>query len=122
MVVGLAHAEDSNDPALFADIAHKARQGQRIPLEDFLRLHTKQPFVTLPHTADLTKAVETFGSGIHRIVILHQGTEDIIGVLTQLRLVRFFWQNGHGFTSINELYQSSLQELQLGSRTVVSIK
>jgi len=122
LVIGLTHADDSNNPTLFRDIGRKGQSGQRIPLKDFQELYTKQPFVTLAHTADITHAVETFGSGIHRILIVREGTSDVIGVLTQLRLVRFFWQNGKDFPAINDVYQSSLQELQLGSRNVVSIK
>jgi len=122
LVIGVTHAEECDKPALFNEIARKARSGQSILLKEFLELHAKQPFVTLPHTADLTHAVEMFGSGIHRIIVVNAGTSDVIGVLTQLRLVRFFWQNGRDFKALSDLYHSSLQDLSLGSRKVVSIK
>ena len=50
----------------------------------------KEGLTTLPDTAHLTKALELFGSGVHRIVIVKENTMDVVGVLTQLRLVQFF--------------------------------
>lgn len=60
-------------------------------------LGKKEPLITLPHTADLTKAMEVFGSGVHRVLVAKEGTTDVVGVLTQLRMVSFFWENRASF-------------------------
>ena len=76
----------------------------------------------MPHNADLTKAVETFGGGVHRIVIVGEGTNDAVGVLSQGRLVKFLWENGRSFPIIDQLYPQSLRELGVGSQNVISVK
>jgi CBS domain containing-hemolysin-like protein len=85
-------------------------------------LNKKEPLITLPNTANLSKAVEAFGSGIHRILVVKENTEDVVGVLTQLRLVTFFWENGRHFPAIEPLYQITLRELDVGSHSVFAIK
>ena len=107
---------------IFQDLAKKAKMGQRIPLKDAKNLGTKEPFVTLPNTANLTKAVETFGGGVHRIVVLKEGTNKVTGILSQSRLVKFLWENGRSFPTINDLYHQSIKDLGVGSQHVISIK
>lgn len=82
----------------------------------------KDPLHALPHTAHLSEAVELFGSGIHYILIVKEHTTDVIGILTQLRLLRFFWENGKIFASIDHLYHQTLNDLQIGTHSVFSIK
>ncbi|KAF2433671.1 hypothetical protein EJ08DRAFT_563399, partial [Tothia fuscella] len=118
LVVGLAQPEDRQS---FKELAQKGREGKPIPLKDIKDLGKKEPLVTLPHTADISKAVEAFGSGIHRILIVTENTHDVVGVLTQLRLVTFFWENGKHFPAIEQLYQATLRELDIGSHSVFAI-
>jgi hypothetical protein len=119
LVVGLAQPEDRQS---FKELAEKGREGTPIPLKDIKDLNKKEPLITLPNTADLTKAVEAFGSGIHRILVVKENTQDVVGVLTQLRLVTFFWENGRHFPAIEPLYQTTLRELDVGSHSVFAIK
>jgi len=42
--------------------------------------------------------------------------------LTQLRLVQFFWQNGRHFHHIDNLFTKTLKELDVSSKSVISIK
>lgn len=121
LVVGLAQP-DERHVASFNELAQKGREGKPIPLKDVKFLNEKEPLVTLPHTADLTKAVEIFGSGIHRIIIVEEQTTNVVGVLTQLRLVRFFWENGRNFPAVDRLYPHTLKDLDLGSHNVLAIK
>ncbi|KAL1618940.1 cell separation during budding [Neofusicoccum ribis] len=120
LVVGLARPEASEIQS-FNELAEKGREGKPIPLKDVKDLGKKEPLITLPHSASLTKAVEIFGSGIHRIIIVKEHSSDVIGILTQLRLTGFFWQNGRSFPSIDQLYPSTLRELNLGSQAVIAI-
>ncbi|KAF2459506.1 hypothetical protein BDY21DRAFT_338418 [Lineolata rhizophorae] len=120
LVVGLAQPDASHIQS-FNELARKGREGKPIPLKEVKDLGRKEPLIMLPHTANLTKAVEVFGSGIHRIIIVKEHTSSVIGILTQLRLVRFFWENGRAFPSIEMLYEQSLKDLRLGSKSVIAI-
>lgn len=114
---------DEDHLAIFQNLAKKAQQGDKIPLKDAKSLGNKEPFVTLPHKANLTKAVETFGGGIHRIIVLKEGTNDVLGILSQVRLVKFLWENGSSFPIIDQLYPQTLRELGIGSpQHLISIK
>ena len=121
LVVGIAQP-DEKQATTFKELAQKGREGKPIPMKDVKDLGRKEPLVFLPHTAPLTKAVEIFGSGIHRTVIVKENTTQVVGILTQLRLVQFFWDNGRHFSSIEPLYPRTLRELDIGSHTILAIK
>lgn len=82
----------------------------------------KEPLITLDETTDLSKAIEVFGSGVHRVLVAEQGTSNVKGILTQLRLVQFFWENRSSFPGVNQLYSQLIKDLNLGSKTVLAIK
>ena len=117
--MGLAQPEDRQS---FRELAQKGREGQPIPLKDVKDLGKKEPLITLPDTANLTKAIEILGSGNHRIVVTNEKTSGVVGVLTQLRMVNFFWDNGRHFAPIEALYQTSLKDLDIGAYSVYAIK
>ncbi|KAJ4348235.1 cell separation during budding [Didymosphaeria variabile] len=120
LVVGLAHP-DEGDVKSFDELAKKGREGKPIPLKDVKELGRKEPLITLPASADLTKAMEVFGSGVHRVLVVKEGTTDVIGILTQLRLLQFFWDNRQSFPVVNQLYPSLIKELNLGTQSVIAI-
>ena len=76
----------------------------------------------LPHNADLTKAVEIFGGGVHRIIIVKDGTDDVLGILSQSTLLKFLWENGDSFPIIDQLYSQTVKDLGVGSQQLISIK
>lgn len=121
LVVGLAKPNEEDEECV-NQIVTKAREGKPIALREVKDLGKKEPLVTLPHTADLKKAMELFGSGIHRILIVKEATTEVIGILTQLRLVRFFWENRKSFPAIDQLYSINIKELNIGSHSVFAIK
>ena len=121
LVVGLAQPPES-DEASFNEIARKGREGKPIPLKDVKDLGRKEPLITLPHTADLAKAMEVFGSGIHRIIVVKENTMEVMGLLSQLRLVQFFWENRKSFPAIDQLYPQLIKDLNIGSHSVFAIK
>jgi len=82
----------------------------------------KEPLITLPKTADLIKAIEVFGSGVHRVLVTEEASSDVIGILTQLRLVDFFWENRQSFPAVDQLYPYLIKDLTIGSKTVLAIK
>ena len=104
----------------YQSLATKAQAGQKIPLKDAKSLGNQETFVTLPHTAQLTTAVETFGGGTHRIIITKD--DGVVGVLSQLRLVKFLWENARCFPVIDQLYGKEIQDLGIGSQHLISIK
>ncbi|KAF1950241.1 hypothetical protein CC80DRAFT_554470 [Byssothecium circinans] len=120
LVVGLAHP-DEGDVASFDELAKKGREGKPIPLKDVKDLGKKGPLITLPASADLTKAVEVFGSGVHRVLVAEDGTSNVVGILTQLRLVRFFWDNRQSFPAVDKLYPRQIKDLNIGSHSVIAI-
>ena len=112
-----AHTRD------FRELTRKAQEGRIIPLQDVKNLSDrKEPLTFLPHTANLRRAVETFGAGVHRILVVREGTDQVVGLLSQSRLVKFLWENASAFPIINQLYPQHLRDLKIGSNKVVSIK
>lgn len=85
-------------------------------------LGKKEPLITLPASADLTQAMEVFGSGVHRVLVAEEGSSKVIGVLTQLRLVEFFWENRQSFPAVDQLYSSLIKDLNIGSHSVFAVK
>lgn len=120
VVVGLADPGEEH-VALYDMIAKKAQAQEDIPLRDIQSLSRKEELVTLSADEYLDKAVEAFGSGIHRILIANQANQ-IIGVLTQLRLVEFFWNEAVNFPVIERLYGCLLRDLQIGTHQTIAIK
>ena len=121
LVVGIAMPEGGNIAAL-KEIARKGRDGERVPLRDIQSLNKKEPLITLPQSATLSNAVEVLGSGVHRLLVVDEISKEVIGLLSQLKLVRFFWENGRHFSVLEPLYNLTIRELNLGSQSVVAIK
>lgn len=76
----------------------------------------------LPHNADLTKAMEIFGGGAHRIVVVKDGTDHVVGILSQSKLLKFLWENSRSFPIIDQLYPQTIKDLGIGSQQLISIK
>lgn len=113
---------DEERRVFFQSLAKKAQQGQPIPVRDAKNLGIKEPLITLPHTTDLTKAVEIFGGGVHRIVVVKEHTDEVIGILSQLELVKFLWENGRSFPNIDQLYPQTIKDLGIGTQQLISVK
>lgn len=113
----------SQPDAEAAKIAERARAGETIPLRDVLdHLGAREAPVALTHTANLAQAMVVLGSGNHRVIITKEGTTEAVGVLSQLRLVRFFWENHKNFAATEQLYALTLKELEFGTKEVLAIQ
>jgi hypothetical protein len=121
VVVGLANPEQSQ-LADFDSIAKRAREGTPIPLKDTEHLAKKEPLVKLSEQDDLSKAIEHFGSGVHRILVYNESGSEVVGILSQLKVVKFLWDNGSSFASIDQLYSSILKDLGIGTPSTIAIK
>lgn len=109
----------------YTGLAKKASQGQPIPLRDVRDLGRRDPPTYLPESANLVKAIEIFGKGVHRVLIAREGPNgkaEVTGLLSQTRLMRFLWENGRNFPIIEQLYTQYLRDLKIGSNNVIAIK
>jgi len=120
VVLGLANPEETQIDT-FDELAKKAQGGTPVPLREVISLAKKEPLTTLSETEDLSKAVEIFGSGIHRILVCKDGTNEVVGILSQLKLVKFLWDNGTSFPAIDQLYPVILRDLDIGTHQTISI-
>lgn len=120
LVVGVAHPPEDDEES-FAELAKKGREGKPIPLKDVKDLGKKEPLITLPRTAKIPQAMEVFGGGVHRILVVEENSTEVIGILTQLRLVEFFWENRQSFPVVDQLYPLAIKELNIGSQSVFAI-
>lgn len=121
VVLGLASPSEDQIQT-YTEIAQKAREGTTIPLKDTTLLAKKAPLVTLSETQDLSKAIEIFAGGIHRILIVKEGTDNVVGILSQWTVVKFFWENGSSFPVIDQLYPMILRDLNVGTHQAIAIK
>lgn len=120
IVVGLGRPGEDL-VGLYDELAQKARARVSIPLSDIQPVCRKESLVTMHGENDLAKAIEVFGSGIHRILVTNSANE-VVGVLSQLRLVDFFWNEGINFRVIDELYPRIMRDLGIGSQHIVAVK
>ena len=121
VVVGLAKPEDSQVET-YDQLAKKTQQQLPIPLREVTTLAKKAPLVTLSESNDISKAIEIFGSGVHRILICQEDSANVVGILSQLMLVKFLWDNGSHFPAIDALYPMILRDLSIGTQHTISIK
>ncbi|KAI0382604.1 hypothetical protein F5Y04DRAFT_49024 [Hypomontagnella monticulosa] len=119
VVVGLANpGEDLVE--LYDSIAKKAQARISIPLRDIQPICRKESLVTLQGDEDLPKAIEVFGSGVHRVLVTNHNSQ-VVGILSQLKLLEFFWNEGINFRAIDELYPRLLRDLGVGSQQIIAV-
>lgn len=73
------------------------------------------PFVHMPSHTSLTAAFERFASGVHRIAVTSSATGDVIGILSQRRMVRYVWNNLRRFPNLEQALESTLEEQKIGT-------
>lgn len=120
IVVGLAKPDEEH-VALYSDLAEKAQSQTPISLREIQSICRKEELVVLSVDDSLDKAMETLGSGVHRILVINQASE-VVGVISQLRLLEFFWHEGVNFPVIDRLYGAALRDLHIGSQQIIAVK
>lgn len=115
---------DEEHRASYEGLAKKARDGVPIPMRDVKKFGMqKEPLINLPASANVLTAVETFGGGVHRVVVVNESNDqEVVGIFSQFRLVKFLWENGRSFPVIEELYPQAIGDLRVGSQDVISIQ
>lgn len=119
-VVGLAKPDEEH-VQLYDSIAKRAQEREAIPMREIQPICRHEQLVSLSPEEFLPGAIEVFGSGVHRILVTTQEGETI-GVVSQLKLLEFFWNEGVNFPVIDRLYPALLKELQIGSQQIIAIK
>lgn len=121
VVIGLAKPEPEQIE-LYNSIGQKMQEGKRILLKEVQILSRKESLVMLPATDGLSQAIEILGSGIHQLLATDEAGH-VVGVLSQLRVMNFFWSEGVNFPSIDRLYPVMLRDLSstLGHKPIISI-
>lgn len=120
VVVGLARPEPDQVEA-FNTVATKAQAGEPITLREIQPLHRHEGLILLPANSNLSRAVEILGSGVHRFLVGNDEGE-AVGIMSQLRMVEFFWNEGVNFASIDQLYPVMLRDLSIGTKDTISVK
>lgn len=120
VVVGLAHPNEEQ-VSLYNAIAQKAQARESIPLRDIQPICRKESLITLQADEDLARAIEVFGSGIHRFLVANNAGE-IMGLISQIKLTEFFWNEGINFRTIDELYPKLMRDLGVGSQQIIAVK
>ena len=120
VVVGLAHPPEDL-VALYDGVVKKAQARISIPLREIQPICRQESLVTLQGAEDLAKAIEVFGSGIHRLWVTNHAGQ-VIGILSQLKLMEFFWNEGINFPLIDDLYPRLIRDLGVGSQQMIAVK
>ena len=120
VIIGLAKP-DEDQVELFNTLMSKQQMEKPISLREIQPLCHKETQVNLPHNARLSHAMQIMGSGIHQVLVTDENVR-IIGILSQLQLVHFFWNEGVNFPAIDRLYQVVLRDLGVRTKDVISIK
>lgn len=119
VVVGLAKPDEEHIQ-LYDSIAKRAQERQPIPLRDIQQILRKEELIALTPDEYLTRAIEVFGSGIHRVLITNPDSE-VLGILSQLKVLEFFWNERLHFPMIDRLYGAPLKDLHVGTQQIIAI-
>lgn len=115
MVLGVTDPSHSStmSPTSFQDLVKKAREGDHnIPVKLVGDIGMKDPFITMPASDILAKVVQIMASGVHRVAVTRDNSKsDVIGVLSQRKVVKFFWENLRAFVDLEALYQKTVLSL-----------
>lgn len=121
VVIGMANP-DPEHVAACQSIAQRAQERVAIPIRDVLPVCHKEPIATLTYNDDLLAAIEIFGSGARRVVVTNPNGTEVVGVISQVHLIQFFWNEAVNFPQIDRLYASTLRDLRIGSQEIIAIK
>jgi CBS domain-containing protein len=102
-------------------LIQKAKRGEQVPVKFVVQLTPKNPFYKLSELETLSTVVEILGTGVHRIAILNEQCNKITGILSQRRLMRYFWDNARRFPSLEPIFQYTIQDVGIGNSKVISV-
>jgi hypothetical protein len=93
----------------FREAVKKAREGDHnIPVKLVGDIGIKDPFITLPETEKLSRLVEILATGVHRVAVTKENSQDVIGMLSQRKVVKYFWENVRSFVDLEPYYSKTV--------------
>ncbi|KAK5778778.1 hypothetical protein RI543_003701 [Arxiozyma heterogenica] len=95
-------------------VTEECQNGKPVPVGEIVKLTPKNPFYKLSETETLLTVMKILGSGVHRVAICNPEMTFVKGILSQRRLIKYLWDNSENFTSLETLFNYSLQDLQVG--------
>lgn len=104
----------------FNNLVTKAKKGEEVPVDLIIKLHPKNPFIKINENESLLTVMEILGNGVHRIAITNNENE-IVGILSQRRLIRFIWDNARRFNNLEYYFNQSIEDLKIGSTNPITI-
>lgn len=118
----LNHDFEGFSKEIFDTLVAKAKKGEEVPVDFIIKLHPKNPFIKINETETLLPVMEILGNGVHRIAITTAtNPSEIIGILSQRRLIKFIWDNARRFQNLEYYFNSSIEELKIGSNNPITI-
>lgn len=100
----------------------KAKKGEEVSVNFITNVNPKNSFIKFNENDVLYNVMEALGNGVHRVAITDSlPDENIVGILSQRRLIKFMWENARRFPSLDFLFNSTLQELDVGSSNPITI-
>lgn len=99
----------------------KAKKGEDVNVEFIINLNPKNQFLKFKDSDTLFNVMEALGNGVHRIAITDALTDNIVGILSQRRLIKFMWENARRFPSLDFLLNSTIEDLGVGSTHPITI-
>lgn len=120
MLMGFVEPTDENEEV--RKMLQNARAGSAVPVKFVARLGSKNELMTLKSTDTIGAAVSILGTGVHRIAVADANDPNIlVGILSQRRIIRFIWENGRRFKSLEPFFQTKLSEVGITAKKVMSI-
>ncbi|RDA86235.1 hypothetical protein CP532_5116 [Ophiocordyceps camponoti-leonardi (nom. inval.)] len=119
VVIGMTRPE-GDQVQLYNEIMANGQQGTPISVRAIQPLCRQEPLINVAASANLSHAIEILGSGIHRLIVTcPEG--GVVGILSQLRMIDFFWNEGINFPAVDRLYSASLRDLGIGTQQIISV-
>ena len=109
---------DTNDAEYIQYVQNqikKAKKGEEVSVDFIINLNPKNPFIKFKELDCLYNVMESLGNGVHRVAITDPMNDNIVGILSQRRMIKFMWENARRFPSLDFLLNSTLQDLGIGS-------
>lgn len=120
LITGFAKP-DHSQVVPFNHIVSKFQQGRDVTIREIQALRCNETLVSIPSDAKLSRAIEILGGGIHRVIVT-DANGAVVGILSQLKVLDFFWNERVNFPAIDRLYPTILRDLHIGTQQCISVK
>lgn len=115
LVLGHITVKGDHNPE-FSKLVKEARRGIPAPVGFAAQFGGgRDPFVRMSAHSTLVQAFEKFASGVHRIAVASSSTGELIGILSQRRLVRYIWSNFRKFPCLESVLETTLEDQRIGT-------